>query len=116
GHRPRSKDRLGRNRPGRRQGGRTVRYAEIDRGQTRAEYNDALRASARAAAIVRTQARPLAVERTVPKLVEATSREARTTPLHEVAAGQPSAYVRAMTDNAVELQNELTSMREAFGL
>jgi hypothetical protein len=117
GHRPRSRDRLVRKRPGRQQGVRTVRYAEIDRGQTRAEYNDALRASARASAMVaRVQARPTAVERAIPRQLDAFAAEARTTPLHQVAALQPSAYVHAMTDSAADLNKELASMHEAFGV
>ena len=51
GYRPRSADRVVRNRPGRRQGTpaqRTVRYAAIDAGRTRVEYNEALRREARA--------------------------------------------------------------------
>lgn len=48
GFRPRSVDRVVRNSPHRRgrSATRVVRYAEIDRGMTRAEYNDKLRASA----------------------------------------------------------------------
>jgi hypothetical protein len=51
GYRPRSADRVFRNRPGRRRGvpaQRTVRYAAIDGGRTRVEYNEALRREARA--------------------------------------------------------------------
>lgn len=67
GVRPRSRDRVVRNSPFRR-GGRTgtrvVRYREIDRGVTRAEYNDALRQGERATearssrTAVRVDARP----------------------------------------------------------
>lgn len=54
GVRPRSADRVVRNRPGRRRGApaqRTVRYAAIDQGLTRVEYNEALRREARAGAM-----------------------------------------------------------------
>jgi hypothetical protein len=69
GYRPRSADRVYRNRPGRRTttpSTRTVRYADIDRGRTRAEYNDALRATARASLMAPERlpspvARPVAV-------------------------------------------------------
>lgn len=56
GFRPESKARVTRNSPHRRRGSarsRVVRYPEIDRGRTRAEYNDALRAGARASADAR---------------------------------------------------------------
>lgn len=117
GHRPRSRDRVVRNRVGRRQGVRTVRYAEIDRGQTRVEYNDALRASARASARVARVQTPLAVvEHGRSRQLASSVTEARTTPLNPVAALQPSAYVRSMTDTVAGLQSELASMREGFGL
>lgn len=63
GYRPRSTDRVYRNRPGRRARERTVRYGEIDRGLTRVEYNEILRLEARgsAAAVRVVQAVPLTV-------------------------------------------------------
>lgn len=51
GYRPRSRDRVARVRGGRRVASRVIRWAEIDRGWTRVEYNEALRAEARSSAV-----------------------------------------------------------------
>ena len=53
GFKPKSRDRVARVRGGRRgTAPRIIRWAEIDRGQTRVEYNAALRAEARASVVV----------------------------------------------------------------
>lgn len=102
GYRPTSRDRVYRNRPGRRLGGapvRTVRYAEIDHGQTRAEYNDALRASARASVRAGHERGPPGTD-----------------PAHALAASGASAYLRPMTNDSAQLQNDIATTREAFRL
>lgn len=72
GFRPKSRDRVARVRVGRRPSGatRVVRWAEIDRGQTRVEYNAALRAEARTSVVaVERAVRPVEVR--VPAMASA---------------------------------------------
>ncbi|MEQ1713613.1 MAG: MobA/MobL family protein, partial [Hyphomicrobium sp.] len=92
GFRPRSRDRVARVRVGRRQGGvtRVVRWAEIDRGQTRVEYNAALRAEARTSAVaVERAVRPAEVR--MAAVVAASSRTAAPTPGREMLPERKSA-------------------------
>lgn len=73
GFRPRSRDRVVRNNPFRRRGRsttRVVRYAEIDKGMTRVEYNASLKQPARVAGEVRTGG-PAAAEIVMPVLAPA---------------------------------------------
>ncbi len=76
GFRPRSRDRVVRNNPFRRRGRsttRVVRYAEIDKGLTRVEYNASLKQPARVAGEIRPSgpAIPVGVEIVVPVVAPA---------------------------------------------
>lgn len=76
GFRPASRNRVVRNNPFRRRGrstSRVVRYAEIDRGMTRVEYNASLKQPSRATVEVRTPGRAVtaAAEVVVPVLAPA---------------------------------------------
>ena len=109
GFRPRSTDRVYRNRPGRRGRARerTVRYGEIDRGITRVEYNNALRQEARggAATLRVVQAVPLAATK---QLVQAAARtESSASP---VAAMPELVERRAESRNDAEHGNTLIEL------
>lgn len=148
GYRPRSVDRVVRNRPGRRRGApvqRTVRYATIDRGLTRVEYNEVLRREARAGGMGE-QARsrsavvavPMslvetimqrerdvlpAVSRLMPELVprvladrDDPLRALSTLPeLRGLVTPEPPAYDLAMNEQLEPLDQEIATLRSRFG-
>ncbi len=117
GFRPSSRDRVVRNNPFRRRGRsttRVVRYAEIDKGLTRVEYNASLKQPARGAGEVRTSgpAMPVGAKIVVPVLAPAIPLPAVHGPRPFLGpspashtALQSAAHARTDVPEALTLQN-----------